>query len=74
MMPVIYGNSYRIVQAPGVVAISYEMIHETRVIPVDAAPRVGAAARAPVAAPRLSAAVPAIAPRLLMTVMLNSIP
>ncbi len=45
MMPVIYGNSYRIVQAPGVVAISYEMIHETRLIPVDAAPRVGIAAR-----------------------------
>jgi hypothetical protein len=45
MMPVIYGNSYRIVQAPGVVAISYEMIHETRVIPVDSTPRVGAAAR-----------------------------
>ncbi|HJR69379.1 MAG TPA: hypothetical protein VKA43_05025 [Gammaproteobacteria bacterium] len=45
MMPVIYGNSYRIVQAPGVVAISYEMIHETRLIPVDPVPRVGAAAR-----------------------------
>jgi hypothetical protein len=45
MMPVIYGNSYRIVQAPGVVAISYEMIHETRLIPVDATPRVGPAAR-----------------------------
>lgn len=45
MMPVIYGNSYRIVQAPGVVAISYEMIHETRLIPVDAVPRVGVAAR-----------------------------
>jgi len=45
MMPVIYGNSYRIVQAPGVVAISYEMIHETRVIPVDDSPRAGAAAR-----------------------------
>jgi hypothetical protein len=45
MMPVIYGNSYRIVQAPGVVAISYEMIHETRLIPVDERPRVGAAAR-----------------------------
>jgi hypothetical protein len=45
MMPVIYGNSYRIVQAPGVVAISYEMIHETRLIPVDDRPRAGAAAR-----------------------------
>jgi hypothetical protein len=35
MMPAIYGNSYRIVQAPGFVAITYEMIHETRVIPLD---------------------------------------
>ena len=33
MMPAIYGNSYQIVQGPGVVAIVYEMIHETRVIP-----------------------------------------
>lgn len=37
MMPVIYGNSYQIVQAPGFVAIRYEMIHETRLIPVVAA-------------------------------------
>jgi hypothetical protein len=41
MMPAIYGNSYRIVQGPGYVAIQYEMIHETRVIPVDPAPHVG---------------------------------
>jgi hypothetical protein len=34
MMPAIYGNSYRIVQGQGFVAIQYEMIHETRVIPV----------------------------------------
>jgi hypothetical protein len=38
MMPAIYGNSYRIVQAPGYVAITYEMIHETRVIPLDGRP------------------------------------
>jgi hypothetical protein len=37
MLPAIYGNSYRIVQAPGFVAITYEMIHETRVIPLDGA-------------------------------------
>jgi len=36
MMPAIYGNSYQILQAPGVVTIRYEMIHETRVIPLDA--------------------------------------
>ena len=32
---VVYGNGNRIVQAPGVVAISYEMIHDTRVIYTD---------------------------------------
>ena len=37
MMPAIYGNSYRIVQGPGYVAITYEMVHETRLIPIDAA-------------------------------------
>jgi len=35
MMPAIYGNSYEIVQGPGMVAIRYEMVHETRVIPID---------------------------------------
>ena len=43
MMPVIYGNSYQIVQAPGYVAIRYEMIHETRIIPLDRRPHVGEA-------------------------------
>ena len=38
MMPAIYGNQYEIVQAPGVVAIRYEMIHETRIIPLDGRP------------------------------------
>jgi hypothetical protein len=38
MMPAIYGNSYQIVQSPGYVAIRYEMVHETRVIPVNARP------------------------------------
>jgi len=41
-MPTIYGNSSRIVQGPGYVAIQYEMIHETRLIPVDRRPHVGA--------------------------------
>ena len=41
MMPAIYGNSYQILQAPGWVAIRYEMIHETRVIPLDGRPHVG---------------------------------
>jgi hypothetical protein len=39
MMPAIYGNSYRIVQGQGFVAITYEMIHETRVIPIETQPR-----------------------------------
>jgi hypothetical protein len=38
-MPTIYGNSSRIVQGPGFIAIQYEMIHETRVIPIDKEPR-----------------------------------
>jgi hypothetical protein len=38
MMPHVYGNSYQIVQSPGYVAIRYEMIHETRVIPLDGRP------------------------------------
>jgi hypothetical protein len=41
MMPAIYGNQYQIVQAPGYVAIVYEMIHETRVIPLDGRPAAG---------------------------------
>ncbi|HET9362484.1 MAG TPA: hypothetical protein VFO58_22180, partial [Vicinamibacterales bacterium] len=45
MMPANYGNSYRIVQGPGFVAISYEMVHETRVIPLDGRPRLGSAIR-----------------------------
>jgi hypothetical protein len=35
MLPAIYGNQYQIVQAPGFIAITYEMIHETRVVPLD---------------------------------------
>jgi hypothetical protein len=41
MMPAIYGNAYDITQAPGLVAIRYEMIHETRVIRLDNSPRSG---------------------------------
>jgi hypothetical protein len=35
MMPAIYGNSYRIVASKDSVAITYEMVHETRIIPLD---------------------------------------
>jgi hypothetical protein len=38
MMPAIYGNSYEIYQAPGYVLITYEMVHEARVIPLSGAP------------------------------------
>ncbi len=33
--PAVYGNGARIVQTPDTVAISYEMVHDTRIIPVD---------------------------------------
>ncbi len=45
MLPVIYGNGTQIVQAPGVVVIRNEMIHEARVIPLDGAPHAGAGVR-----------------------------
>jgi len=35
MMPHILGNSYEIVQAPGLVAIRYELVHDVRIIPLD---------------------------------------
>jgi len=45
MIPVMYGNNYQIVQMPGYVVITYEIIHEARVIPLDGRPHVGAAIR-----------------------------
>jgi hypothetical protein len=41
VLPVIYGNGNRILQTPKEVVISYEMIHDTRVIPLDGRPHVG---------------------------------
>jgi hypothetical protein len=35
MFPAVYNANFRIVQAPGLVAITYELIHDTRVIPID---------------------------------------
>jgi len=40
-MPTIYGNSSQIVQGPGFVAITYEMIHDTRLVPVAPASQIG---------------------------------
>ena len=39
MFPAVYNANMRILQSPGFVAISYELIHDTRVIPIDAMPR-----------------------------------
>ena len=36
--PAVYNANTRVVQGPGYVAISYEMIHETRVVPIDSRP------------------------------------
>jgi hypothetical protein len=45
MMPAGYGSRYDITQSPDSVVIRYEMIHEARVIPLDARPRVTNAPR-----------------------------
>ena len=41
MLPRVYNNGLQIVQGPGYVSITKEMIHETRVIPTDPLPTVG---------------------------------
>ena len=38
---VIYGNGAEINQSPGYVTVTYEMIHDTRIIPTDGRPHVG---------------------------------
>jgi hypothetical protein len=35
MFPAVYNANLRIMQSPGFVAITYELIHDTRVIPID---------------------------------------
>ena len=42
IIPVVYNNGNQIIQAPGYVVIRNEMIHESRVIPLDGRPHVGA--------------------------------
>ena len=39
--PAGYNNAYEIIQTPGYVVIVFEMIHETRIIPIDGRPRLG---------------------------------
>lgn len=41
IFPTLYNNGYQILQAPGYVAIVYEMIHDARIIPLDGRPHVG---------------------------------
>jgi hypothetical protein len=45
MFPAGYNNAYRIFQIPGYVVIAFEMIHETRIIPIDGRPPLGDAIR-----------------------------
>ena len=45
MIPVMYGNNYQIIQSPGLIVITYEIIHEARVIPLDGRPHAGAGVR-----------------------------
>jgi hypothetical protein len=45
IFPTVYNANTRIVQGPGLVAVTYEMIHDTRLIPTDGRPHVGAAIR-----------------------------
>ena len=56
MFPAVYNANMRIVQAPGLVAITYELIHDTRIIPLDGStprePRLSPAIRMYMGAPR----------------------
>jgi hypothetical protein len=52
MFPAVYNATTRIVQAPESVAITYEMIHETRVIPLESRPAMSSAVRDYLGIPR----------------------
>jgi hypothetical protein len=45
IFPTIYNNTSQIVQGPGFVAIRYEMIHDTRVIPISGGPHLAPSMR-----------------------------
>ena len=45
MIPSMYSNNYEILQAPGLVAIRYELLHEMRLIPLDGRPHISARIR-----------------------------
>ena len=38
ILPGLYNNNIRIIQGPGYVAITHEMVHDTRIIPLDGRP------------------------------------
>jgi hypothetical protein len=40
MFPTGYNNNVQILQAPGYVTITHEMMHDTRIVPLDARPHV----------------------------------
>ena len=42
VLPRGYNNAYEFIQTPGYVVIVFEMIHETRIIPIDGRPKLGA--------------------------------
>jgi hypothetical protein len=50
--PVIYNNGNQILQMPGYVVVRYEMIHETRVIPLDGRPHLSSAIKSYMGDPR----------------------
>jgi len=43
MMPYRYNNGIRIMQTPGYVVLDLEMVHETRIVPLDGRPKLGPA-------------------------------
>ena len=52
MIPVMYGNNYQIIQSPGLIVITYEIVHEARVIPLDGRAHLGSGVRAHMGDPR----------------------
>lgn len=51
-MPNIYSSGIEIMQTPGLVVIRYEMIHETRIVPLDGRPHLSPAIRSYMGDPR----------------------
>lgn len=45
MFPTGYNNNVQIIQAPGYVTITHEMIHDTRIVPLDGRPHISSAIR-----------------------------